>query len=86
VNGQVFNWANLNAREQLDCSWEILLGDFDDGAIHFIKILETDESENPIKLYFTWVESGFIKGNKEQKTYSRLSIPGEDLQLRIQAL
>ena len=48
-------------------NWEIKLGDYDDSAYHIYRITKWDECGNPIQFFATYVESGFQKGNDEQR-------------------
>ncbi|CAH6419978.1 Hypothetical protein HVR_LOCUS1035 [uncultured virus] len=48
-------------------AWELLLSDSDDSNIGFVQVAKKDDNGNPIKLHVSFVESGFQKGNPEQK-------------------
>ena len=66
LDGEIINWANLNAREQPCCSWEAIFSDYDDSNILFLAIVDVDKCGDPIKLHLTGVESGFQPGNPIQ--------------------
>ncbi|CAH6419187.1 Hypothetical protein HVR_LOCUS385 [uncultured virus] len=69
LDGEIINWANLNAREQPCCSWEAVVGDYDDSGLQFFSIVDVDKCGNPVKLFSTRVESGFQPDNDLQHPY-----------------
>ncbi|CAH6419799.1 Hypothetical protein HVR_LOCUS880 [uncultured virus] len=48
-------------------NWELIISDYDDSNISLAQVSKSDENGYPIKMSYVSIESGFLKGNKEQK-------------------